>query len=321
MSEDKTVIAQSGSTTLVSTSDTQEQANGALDVPTTEAGTEEAPEHPPQEQEAEPTAAQVAREEQIEARKPGKAQRRIGQLAAALKEQRAEVAKLKSEVERARAENPAPPSDFAARAAAVRQRAPDFDQTLSSSAVRIPTEVHAELQQLSHGADMAYLLAKNPAEAERLLSLPPEEAVRQVRAANEEFELRADPRWNSWAAQLSRLGQGDIDALYAAPEGFEITNDLRKSLLDAPVNVAVYLARHPDQLRTLQALPPRQRTLELGRLTERVGVGREASRAPAPIKTVGSSAVTAEIDLDKVPYPEYRKQREAQERGRYGVKR
>lgn len=84
--------------------------------------------------------------------------------------------------------------------------------------------------------------------------------------------------------------------------------------------VIVYLARHPDQLATLNTLPESTVYSHLGRLSEQLASPRNGSAErkrivpSAPISPVGGSSTSSSVPLDQMGMKDFIKTRNKQER-------
>lgn len=84
---------------------------------------------------------------------------------------------------------------FAERQQAARTAIPDYDEVMSAAAdVRIAPHVHEALLDSKHGPAIAYHLAKNPDEAERLSTLPPLAAARELGRLEASLAKSAPPQ-------------------------------------------------------------------------------------------------------------------------------
>jgi hypothetical protein len=66
------------------------------------------------------------------------------------------------------------------RVAAARQAHPDFDEVLEDVEIPITPALQQALVESEHGAELAYQLAKNPAEAQRIMKLSPLAQAREL---------------------------------------------------------------------------------------------------------------------------------------------
>jgi hypothetical protein len=107
----------------------------------------------------------------------------------------------------------------------------------------------------------------------------------------------------------------------AITEGVDISPKVADVLLALPggPETAVYLARNKQERERLARLPDDVAAAAAAQLAARFDPALRARRsaAPAPIKPVGGSATKSSVPLDEMPYSEYRKLRDQQERARY----
>lgn len=93
--------------------------------------------------------------------------------------------------------------------------------------------------------------------------------------------------------------------------------------------IVYHLAQHPEELRQIVALPPRQQIAALARLDERLGSASPAApaapartpaapvtRAPEPMKPVGGTPTAPTVSPDDEPYGAYKARRDREERDR-----
>lgn len=95
---------------------------------------------------------------------------------------------------------------------------------------------------------------------------------------------------------------------------------------DGP-NLTYYLLKHPDELKAIAAKPPAQQVIHLTRLEARIrpeaakksGPASSAApetKAPEPIKPVGSGPTATSVPLDEESYQDYKARRERELRAR-----
>ena len=99
---------------------------------------------------------------------------------------------------------------------------------------------------------------------------------------------------------------------------------------DGP-GLTYYLLKHPDELKTVATKPPQQQLIYLARLEERIRSGGAAPKAPArspaapetkapePIKPVGSGPTATTVPSDEESYQDYKARRERDLRTRRGA--
>lgn len=108
------------------------------------------------------------------------------------------------------------------------------------------------------------------------------------------------------------------------------------------VDLQYHLARNPKIARELMEMPVEMAMARAGAMAEQLGINeseeptsqqkepeetpnaftprvavRPASTAPAPIRPVGGSSTKSSVPMDELPYEQYRKMRDQQEKARY----
>jgi hypothetical protein len=122
---------------------------------------------------------------------------------------------------------------------AVRAKHPDYEDVLETADVPIPPAVQQAIFESDNGPLLAYELAKNPKELERILALSPVAAIRELG----KFEAKITPspetkkttRVSSAPAPVKRVGS-------AAP--------VNPSIYDKDLDFSTYEKLRRDQLRT-----------------------------------------------------------------------
>jgi hypothetical protein len=106
----------------------------------------------------------------------------------------------------------------------------------------------------------------------------------------------------------------------------EIAGAVRQATMEVPNpgELTYHLLSHPEVVRKLNELTPRQAFIEATRESARLektsnGRSRPVSSAPAPIPSLGGTA-SSTVDPDQMDYQTYRDWRERNKRG-YGVRR
>jgi len=98
---------------------------------------------------------------------------------------------------------------------------------------------------------------------------------------------------------------------------------------DGPA-LTYYLLKRPDELKAIALKPPQQQLVHLARLEERIrptgakktgppAVTATETRAPEPIKPVGSGPTATTVSSDEESYQDYRARRERELRARRGM--
>jgi hypothetical protein len=97
---------------------------------------------------------------------------------------------------------------------------------------------------------------------------------------------------------------------------------------DGPA-LTYYLLKRPEELKAIALKPPQQQLVHLARLEERIRPGgatkpgpspaaAATTKAPAPIKPVGSGPTATTVPLDEESYQDYRARRERELRSKSG---
>lgn len=79
--------------------------------------------------------------------------------------------------------------------------------------------------------------------------------------------------------------------------------------------IAYYLAKHPDEAEELLEMSSTRAVAEIGRIGYQISSASKPklrTTAPAPIRPLGSSAARSSVPMDKLPYQQFKKAREAQ---------
>lgn len=115
------------------------------------------------------------------------------------------------------------------RQAATRAAVPDYDAVVGASDAPVATHVAEALQESEHGPALAYHLAKNPAELERLNGLSPREADRAIGRLEERLTANAAP-----AADLApvKTSQAPRPAAVSSAQGRSTTPNLATASMD-----------------------------------------------------------------------------------------
>ena len=84
-------------------------------------------------------------------------------------------------------------AEFKKRMTVAEQKYPGWLKTVESSSVILPNEALAFIAQSEYGTDIAYYLAKNPVEAEKIKALHPIRAIAAIRDIEAGFEKPKQP--------------------------------------------------------------------------------------------------------------------------------
>jgi hypothetical protein len=145
------------------------------------------------------------------------------------------------------------------------------------------------------------------------------------------------------ALETFKKTHADFDAVFAeakaevqdtlvalGPEALKVVDGY--TVFDAEDGPALtyYLLKHPDELKAVAMKPPQQQLIHLARLEERIrpaGAKKEPARsqtapetkAPEPIKPVGSGPTATTVPSDEESYQDYKARRERELRTRRGA--
>ena len=116
----------------------------------------------------------------------------------------------------------------------------------------------------------------------------------------------------------------DFNEVLAEVEDFPMSIAVQDAILDGGPEMHYELAKNPELLEKLNSMGFAAAQREIGRIEERLAVRKTQktekkleSKAPAPIKAVGSnSSGTVKKSLDEMSYDEFKKAREEQLRAR-----
>jgi hypothetical protein len=132
------------------------------------------------------------------------------QQAQALQQQRQQ---LTQQAEQARAEA------WTERQTAARTALPDYDTVMAAAAnVHVSAAVQDALLDSDRGPELAYHLAKNPAEAQRLNGLSPRQVDREIGRLEERLSRPATPPVSKAPPPLKPLGGGGSGVANATPD-------------------------------------------------------------------------------------------------------
>jgi hypothetical protein len=130
----------------------------------------------------------------------------------------------------------------------------------------------------------------------------------------------------------------DFDEIVGNPT-IKIPQSVQVAILEMNIpEVAYYIGQHPDEAKKMMAMTPAVAAAYVGKLAarlepeeredqeevltrktnpDRAPVRSGASRAPAPIKPLTGHSTRSSVPIDELPYGEYRKIRDRQEKERF----
>jgi hypothetical protein len=346
---------------IASTTDSQAAIERAIGLePSAEALKEEREQTqavPEPEQHAE--EQEILRERTENGQGRSKVEKRIGRLtadkyAAVRRAEQAEreAADLRAQLERVAANGhiesrPAPPVDAAeqssptvnengqrpptqehlARIQEAKNRYPDWDEVRARvERETLPRDVWDAVQQAPNSADVTYFLASNDELRKQLNGLPPQHRANEIRRISADLG-RSQGIIEDIQAFLAK--KPDVKELNErAPQlRPEIAGAVRQATMEAenPGELTYHLLSHPDIVRKLNEMTPRQAFIEATRESARLeltsnGRSRPVSSAPAPIQPLRGTASTSTVDPDEMDYQDFKVWRERNKRV-YGVRR
>lgn len=193
-----------------------------------------------------------------------------------------------------------------------------------------------------HAEQAAASVRAAAAETEQRLTKKQTDAERD-RIAREAVTREAREAYASYDQQLEafRATTPDFDATYDAAKEFvtelveergpDVMNVVeRYTVHDADNGPAVthFLCKNPDEMRRITALPVPQQIAALAKIDARLAAASTApaqppaapvTRAPEPIKPVGSTPTASSVSPEDEPYPVYRARRAREEAIARGV--
>lgn len=296
---------------VASTTDTQEQVNQAAGA--VEEVKEKGDEQVDSEEKEQQEQPQKTAKESQEKHKPDeKLLKRVDKLTAQKTAAEGRAAKLEAELAEARK----PKTSEEPKKEEPKAIPETFPKYQVWADKRLAESKPAELEDWLEERD-AWKENKRKADEEK------EEIAEKVREINEIYQERA-------AAFKETVD--DWDEVIATLRGHLAMQDALLEMEEGPA-LAYYIAKHPDVSKRLIEMTPARAVAEVGRMaaelfpkgkesdirgTERKGPDKlPVSSAPAPIKLVSGHSTRSPKALDELPYDEYRKERDKQEKERY----
>lgn len=125
--------------------------------------------------------------------------------------------------------------------------------------------------------------------------------------------------------QQARTIQSKTEGIYAEAQkiaGFDreafdelpLTQAIAAVILDSdvPGPLMAYMASNPEEVERISKLPPARQAAAIGKLEDKVSAAPAVSKAPPPMKPVGSRGSASNSDLSKASMEEYISQRAKQ---------
>jgi hypothetical protein len=214
-----------------------------------------------------------------------------------------------------------------ARIRDARDRYPDWDEVQKQAQNKaMAGDVLEAVERLDNSADVIYFLARSDEYREQLNKMPRQVQQKEILRISADLG-RSQGIIEDIQAFLAR--KPDVAELnQRAPQlRPEIAGAVRQATMEAenPGELTYHLLSHPDVVRKLNEMTPRQAFTETMRESARLeltsnGRSRPVSAAPAPIRPLGGTASTSTVDPDELSYQDYKAWRERNKRG-YGVRR
>src|SRR5207249_10917772 len=117
--------------------------------------------------------------------------------------------------------------------------------------------------------------------------------------------------------ELSKYSPEEVQQINEAAKNTELRQDIHIAVLNEPNSeqVVMYLLQNPQEAARLNSLPGGMAYRQVERIADRLANGRSngnghrpvpVSRAPAPIKPVGSNSTRTSVPLDEMSFRDYR---------------
>jgi len=213
-----------------------------------------------------------------------------------------------------------------ARVRDARSRYSDWDAVMAQAQNKaMAGDVLEAVERLDNSADVVYFLARSDEYREQLNKLPPQVQQKEILRISADL-MRTQGIAEDIQAFLAR--KPDVAELnQRAPRlRDEIAGAVRQATMEVPNpgELTYHLLSHPEVVRKLNEMTPRQAFIEATRESARLekasnGRSRPVSSAPAPIPSLGGTA-TSTVDPDELSYQDYKAWRERNKRS-YGVRR
>jgi hypothetical protein len=238
------------------------------------------------------------------------------------------------------------PADVDAAISAMRARFTDFDAVMEAAKdARIHPDAAALLNTLPNHIQVRYVLSKNPDLREQFGdSISSDEVKARIQQLSRDIadveSGKASERISHAAykerqnAAREKYPDFDVVAFRNVPIYEGVAEIIRTH--ENGTDLQYYLASNPDVAKQLIEMPPAKAMAKAGAIAEAlseeepqeesnvrsesyvaVEPRRASSSAPAPIRPVGGSATRVSLPLDELPYRDFVKEREKQERNRY----
>ena len=142
----------------------------------------------------------------------------------------------------------------------------------------------------------------------------------QEQRAREEIVARHQARIDTF-----RSSHDDFDAVFEQGRNLPVTPPMRDAVLNSEAGPALmyHLCSNPDECDRIANMHPMAAIKEMGKLEAQIEAAsqtgpsssaRPVTQAPPPIQPVGGGATTSTTPLDQLPYQEFKRIRNEQER-------
>lgn len=204
---------------------------------------------------------------------------------------KAEVAELRSEIER------------------LQRAVPKVDE-----AMQLASAIEREIGPAPKEGDFEDYLAFQEAKtayktAEMLVGRELKKAAQAAQVAQKEQSDTIVATFQERAEDVRKIVK-DWDAVVAAATVSPKHPDVAMAILESEKgpHLAYYLSKHPEKVNELNSLPLRRALAEIGRLEVRLTPSpKKETRAPAPVPAVKGGAKTTEIDPEKLSMDDFAK--------------
>jgi hypothetical protein len=220
-----------------------------------------------------------------------------------------------------------PTQEHLARVQEARGKYADWDDVMAQAQNKaMAGDVLEAVERLDNSADVVYFLARSDEYREQLNKLPPQVQREQILRISTDL-IRSQGIVEDIAAFLAK--KPDVKELNERAPRLrdEIAGVVRQATMEVPNpgELTYHLLSHPDVVRKLNEMTPRQAFIEVigesGRL-EKTATPKPISSAPAPIAPLGGYSTKSSVPLDQMEYREFRRVRDQQEKEwRGGVRR
>lgn len=135
-----------------------------------------------------------------------------------------------------------------------------------------------------------------------------DKAVRAETSAKQVQQLQA--KTETIYGEAQKIAGFDREAFDELP----LTPAIAAAVVDSDVSAKLmhYMASNPDEVERIAGLPPARQAAAIGRMEAKIDVSHSISKAPPPMKPVGSRGAASNSDLGSASMDEYIAQRAKQ---------